>query len=243
MSTVDETRGPNTGLQLELNYQVLYNSGLTDTSEHFDRCGYLPLDGLVPETTLRLLRSEIGGLMPQANRKDFVMKCMGGTPRHMTTLGGQIITEHAPAIAALYNDTRLREGLGALIGRRLVPADDPVERHVLNILHRAGDTHGFHVDDYPVALVMFVESPTCPDGCGRLEFCPAVEDLSTVGASPHQSMTKAHRAGDAYLLRSDKLQHRVQPIHDGCVRTVLNFAYGFEGEVVAHTPSASLLYS
>ncbi len=243
MSTVDDTHGRYTGQQLELNYQVLYNSGLVDAPEHFDRCGYLPLDGLVPEATLKLLRAEIDDLMPEARRKDFVMECMGGTPRHMTTLGGQIISEHAPGVSALYNDTRLRDALGSLVGRPMVPADDPVERHVLNILHRAGDTHGFHTDDYPVALVMFVESPRCPDGCGRLEFCPAAGDRPIDGGAPHGSMTKSHRAGDAYLLRSDKLQHRVQPIHDGCLRTVLNFAYGFEGETVAPTPSASLLYS
>lgn len=242
MSTVERTPTPATMPSLDLNYQTLVDGDVESAVQQFNRCGYLPLDGLVPESTLARLRSEIANLMPKARRKDFLMECMGSTPRHMTTLGGQIITDHAPGITALYHDEKLREGLSALVGRRLVAADDPVERHVLNILHQAGDTHGFHVDDYPVALVMFVESPTCPDGCGRLEFCPAVGEESPDSAA-HGSKTMAHRAGDAYLLRSDQLQHRVQPIHDGCLRTVLNFAFAFEGETVEHSPSASMLYS
>ncbi len=221
--------------RIELNYDAFGRHGLSDVVNHFDRCGYVPLPGLLPEATVDVLRDEIASVLPFSNRKDFVMECMDNTPRHMTTVSGVAIAERSPAIVDLYNDTRLIAGISSVVGRSLETAGDPVERHVLNMLHEAGDTHGFHTDDYPVALVLFIESPDCPDGCGRLEFCPA--------ENAHDAQTRTHAVGDAYVLRSDRLKHRVQPIHSGCRRTVLNFAYSVEGETVQHSPSASLLYS
>ncbi len=204
------------------------------TPEHFARCGYVPLPGLLTELGLRELRSVIDRLVPSGRRKDFEMECMDGTPRHMSTLGGVVLAERAPGIVGLYHNNQLRAALGRALGLSLTTADDPVERHVLNMLHEAGDTHGYHVDDYPIALVLFAESPDCESQCGRLEFCP-------VGQA-HEVATRSHQAGDAYLLRSDLFTHRVQPIHEGCRRTVLNFAYGVDGHDVTATPSASLLY-
>lgn len=201
----------------------------------FEHAGYLPLPGLLSPHGLDDLRAEVDGLLVEARRRDFEMECMGGTPRHMTTLGGLAIARLAPRITAMYRSKALVGRLGHLTGLELVLADDPVERHVLNRLHRAGDTHGLHTDDYPLALVMFLESPTCAEGCGHLEFF----DMCQAG---HRAVL-SHSAGDAYLLRADQMPHRVRPIHDGCVRTVLNFAYGIRGFEVEHTESASLLYS
>lgn len=217
-----------------LDYTVIEKATTPDSPEHFARCGYLPLPGLLTDLGLLELRAEVDRLLPSRSRKDFVMECMDSTPRHMSTLGGVTIANSAPGIAGMYHDPQLASALGRLLGVELETAADPVERHVLNMLHRSGDTHGYHTDDYPVAVVFFIESPDCADGCGRLEFCPA--DLS------HETAVRAHRPGDAYVLRADRFNHRVQPIHDGCRRTVLNFAYGVVGESVNTTPSASLLY-
>ncbi len=230
-----QTRGSSQAGGIELDYGAFRRHGFDDVVTHFERCGYVPLPGLLPASTITALRAEIAELLPLSNRKDFVMECMDSTPRHMTTVSGLAIAEQSPAIVALYHDSELIERISSVVGRSLEAAGDPVERHVLNLLHEAGDTHGFHTDDYPVALVLFIESPDCPDGCGRLEFCP-IENV-------HDAQTKAHAVGDAYVLRSDRLKHRVQPIHNGCRRTVLNFAYSVEGEAVEHTPSASLLYT
>ena len=189
----------------------------------------------MPKATVAALLGEVDAIQPLANRKDFMMECMGSTPRHMTTISGLAIAEGSPAIVELYHDGRMLKAISELIDHDLEAADDPVERHVLNMLHEGGDTHGYHTDDYPIALVMFIESPTCDAGCGQLEFCAA--------ASQSDSQLRSHRAGDAYILRSDQLHHRVQPIHDGCRRTVLNFAYAVEGHPVELGHSASLLYT
>lgn len=205
------------------------------TAAQFEQVGYLALPGLLTPAALEDLRQEAVRLQARAKRRDFRMESMGGTPRHMTTLGGIEIAETAPRISALYRDPRMLATLGSLVGLNLELAADPVERHVLNILHRSGDTHGLHTDDYPLALVMFLESPSCEAGCGHLEFFDACE--------AGRSSIKTHSAGDAYLLRADMFPHRVRPIHDGCVRTVLNFAYGAESLPVVETGTASILYS
>jgi len=231
-----DTSDSRTPAWLDLQYEAFERHGLDDPAAHFARCGYVPLPGLVPPLTIESLRSEINSLLlPASNRKDFVMECTGNTPRHMTTVSGLAIAERAPAIVELYHSDRLKSSISALIGRDLETAADPVERHVINMLHQGGDTHGYHLDDYPIALVLFIESPDCPDGCGQLEFCPV--------DGPHATQTASHHVGDAYVLRSDRLRHRVQPIHDGCRRTVMNFAYAVKGEPVVQTASASLLYT
>lgn len=218
-----------------LGYGALDAMDVASTTALFEHAGYLPLPGLLTDEALAALRVELSHLLERARRRDFEMECMGGTPRHMTTLGGIEISETAPTITELYRNPGLIDRLGRLVGLDLELADDPVERHVLNRLHRAGDTHGLHTDDYPLALVMFLESPTCEEGCGHLEFFDACE-------AGHTSVM-THVAGDAYLLRADKFPHRVRPIHEGCVRTVLNFAYGATSIPVSRTPSASILYS
>ncbi len=197
--------------------------------------GYLPLRGFLSPSALEAMKKEVEVLQQRAKRRDFAMECMGGTPRHMTTLGGIEIAEHGPLIARLYEHHGLLSHIGSQLAMQIRTADDPIERHVLNILHKRGDTHGLHVDDYPIALVMFLESPACTEGCGHLQYHPA--------DTPEQVSSHGHAPGDAYLLRSDRFAHRVMPIHDGCTRTVLNFAYGADGVDVNVSPSASLLYS
>ena len=232
-TTTSTDERPEPGLVL--GYEALDAMDMASTAALFEHAGYLPLPGLVTPPVLAMLRVELAHLLERARRRDFEMECMGGSPRHMTTLGGIEITETAPVITELYHSPGLVDRLGRLVGLELEFADDPVERHVLNRLHRPGDTHGLHTDDYPLALVMFLESPTCEEGCGHLEFFDACK-------AGHSSVL-THAAGDAYLLRADKLPHRVQPIHEGCVRTVLNFAYGAATIPVKRSPSASILYS
>ncbi|XEC32777.1 hypothetical protein JAO84_17000 [Streptomyces fradiae] len=204
----------------------------------------MPLPGLLTAAGLAELREEVGRLERAARRRDFEMECMGGSPRRMTTLGGQVIAEMSRLVPELYADTELLTFLSGLIGETALPVSDPVERHVLNILHREGDTHGAHTDDYPYALVMFLEAPDTPEEGGLLEYVPdaaSLRDLTAGSASARR--TAHHRAGDAYLLRSDTTAHRVTPLtRPEARRTVLNFAYTTPGAAPRSTPSARRLY-
>ncbi|MFF5638748.1 hypothetical protein [Streptomyces sp. NPDC012825] len=205
--------------------------------------GYLPLPGLITTDGLMLLRREAAALEALARRRDFAMKCMDNSPRRMTTLGGQTIAEASDVIPALYRDPDLIKLLSRASGETVTEITDPVERHVLNILHQAGDTHGAHTDDHPYALVLFLETPDNPADGGLLHFLPHAGSLRNLKAADG-TRTAHHRAGDAYLLRSDTTAHRVTPLtRPGLRRTVLNFAYTTPTAQLHRTGSATELYA
>ncbi|MFJ9055094.1 hypothetical protein [Streptomyces sp. NPDC102409] len=206
----------------------------------FSADSYVALPGLIGPSGLAALVGEARRLESDAVRRDFRMPCTADSPRHMTTLGGHRIARASPLITRLYEDRELMRLLSSLLGETVVAVHDPVERHVLNVLHRPGDTHGAHTDDYPLALVLFLEAPTHPADGGLLAFHPG-RDLDGLDA-PGARLVH-HRSGDGYLLRSDRTAHRVTPLgRPGLRRTVLNFAYTTPGRQGTTAPSASLLY-
>ncbi|MFE6335173.1 hypothetical protein ACFVOK_18420 [Streptomyces sp. NPDC057798] len=132
--------------------------------------------------------------------------------------------------------------MGAVVGEPPMAVPDPLERHVLNVLHQEGDTHGAHTDDYPYALVFFLEAPHAPADGGLLEYVPGADSLADLDTG--RAHRAHHRAGDAYLLRSDTTAHRVTPLtRPGVRRTVLNFAYTTRSAAPRMTQSARELYT
>ncbi|OIJ89386.1 HalD/BesD family halogenase [Streptomyces monashensis] len=209
-------------------------------SGRFSADGYLPLPGLLPPA-LRALRAEAARLERLAGRRDFAMECMDSSPRHMTTLGGHVIARESPLIMRLYHDSGLIRLIGRVAGMRAVPVREALERHVLNALHRDGETHGAHTDDYPLALVMFTEAPEDPADGGILEYIPRADGLCALDTPVVRRAH--HRPGEGYLLRSDTTAHRVTPLRrPGVRRTVFNFAYTTSDRQQAATPGAGRLY-
>ncbi|MGW7139324.1 HalD/BesD family halogenase [Streptomyces xanthophaeus] len=210
--------------------------------QQFAAEGYVALPGLISPTGLPELTTEARRLEADSARRDFSMSAMADSPRHMTTLGGHHIARASPVIRRLYKDPGLMRLLSSLLGETVAAVHDPVERHVLNILHRPGDTHGAHTDDYPLALVLFLEAPPHERDGGLLEFHPGRSELAALDEPGARRVH--HRPADGYLLRSDTTAHRVSPLErPGVRRTVLNFAYTTPGRQEATTSTASLLYS
>ncbi|CAM5259164.1 L-lysine 4-chlorinase [Streptomyces tendae] len=169
------------------------------------------------------------------------MSCMNDSPRHMTTLGGHDIARESPLVRELYENPLLLGLVGEIAGEPPVTVPDPLERHVLNVLHQQGDTHGAHTDDYPYALVLFLEAPPEAADGGLLQYVPQAGSLADLDTD--QARSAHHRASDAYLLRSDTTAHRVTPLtRPGVRRTVLNFAYTNRFAASRPTPSARELY-
>lgn len=212
-----------------------------DLCDRFAADGYLPLPALMPPEALTALNDEARRLAALAVRRDFDMECTDHSPRHMTTLGGHVIARESELIPRLYHDESLLALISLIADLRAVAVRDPLERHVLNSLHQPGDTHGAHTDDYPLALVLFIESPHDPSHGGLLEYTPHTTDLTTLNT---QTARRAHhRPGDGYLLRSDTTAHRVTPLsRPGQRRTVVNFAYTTPDRQQAVSPSAAQLY-
>ncbi|MFI8872663.1 HalD/BesD family halogenase [Streptomyces sp. NPDC055243] len=173
-----------------------------------------------------------------AVRRDFAMAATADSPRHMTTLGGHTIDRESTLIPRLYRDRELLAWLGDVSSLAAVEVADPLERHVLNILHRPGDTHGAHTDDYPLALVLFIEAPADPADGGLLHYTPRTGALDATAERAH------HRSGDGYLLRADTTAHHVTALRrPGIGRTVLNFAYTTPDRQRARTSTTSALYA
>ncbi|WP_030733279.1 hypothetical protein [Streptomyces sp. NRRL S-237] len=209
----------------------------TALHDRFTTDGYLPLPALVLPNALPVLDGEVRRLEKLAVRRDFTMECMNDSPRRMTALGGHVLAGESELIAGLYSDKSL---LGRIAAIAAVPVRDPLERHVINILHHQGDTHGAHTDDYPLALVLFTEAPADPGDGGLLEYAPHAADLQALDTVARRA---DHRPGDGYLLRNDTTAHRVTPLRrTGLRRAALNFAYTTPGRQEPVTPSASQLY-
>ena len=73
---------------LAVDFERLNAMDVEASTALFGHAGYLPLPGLLEQSALETLRTEATKLWKYAKRRDFNMECMGGTPRHMTTLGG-----------------------------------------------------------------------------------------------------------------------------------------------------------
>ncbi|MFF5701234.1 hypothetical protein ACFY7H_01780 [Streptomyces sp. NPDC012794] len=186
--------------------------------ERFAAEGYVPLPGLVPLDRLPLLRREIRRLESMAAHQD-----PATPPRPMTTLGGRIIAEESELIPRVYHDPALIGLVRGISELDAVTVADPLERHVVDILHPHGDAHGAHHHAHPLALVVFTEAPGSARDGGLLQYGPA-------GGAPPASDELArrahHRPGDGYLLRSDTTAHRVTGLRrPGLRRVALNFAY------------------
>jgi hypothetical protein len=157
----------------------------------------------------------------------------------MSVIGGKVIKEHSNFLRAVYDSGELRSFISAVTGGPIYACTNPHEWAVINFLEDVGETHGWHLDDPPFALVVIVEAPPVSVG-GLLEFVPGwVEHCEALQVSPEGDVSRPiaalgggsvravhHATGDAYLLRADRCLHRVAPLMvAGHRRIVINFAF------------------
>jgi hypothetical protein len=208
---------------------TLLNVPVTDAARAaFAASGLHIVRGAIPCEAAAGMLDALEPLFRDGMRKDFLMPQSGWTPRKMNVVGGCVMNQQSDFMA-LYQSQALRESLSEIVGERIDDCPDPVENLIATRLESAGDTHGWHTDDYPIAFILCLEAPG--EGQGG-----AVELKRGTGVECfHLS------AGDAYILRSDKIVHRVEPVTKGARRTILNFTYSLEGLCVVPNGSAELL--
>lgn len=231
-------------------------AALADLREQFLRCGYVKLPSFLTPITLRFLKAELERLESNASRRAFEMPGYN-TPRSLSVLGGTTIKAQSPLLFGLYQHSALRSCVERIAGRTVYPCQHPEEFMVANLLHRSGDTHGWHLDDPAFAFVLFIDAPAEGQG-GELEMIANWTDLCRrKGRRPDEDITDLiawaaennliehshHAPGDAYLLRADINLHRVSPITGaGTRRCVLNLA--FQANITAtYSQTATLLYA
>lgn len=222
----------------------------------FARDGYVSLPQLFSEQTFAMLQAEIARLKKHANVRNFTMPGYE-TLRRMSTLGGKEIRRQSPLLLELYDSFELRSLVSRICGREIFTCYDENEWQVINWLDGPGDTHGWHLDDPPLALVIFIEAPPPGQG-GALEFLTGWPQLcAEIGSDPERDVqsivdtcraaglvrSREHSIGDAYLLRADQCLHRAEPLRAlGTRRAVLNMAFEFEPDVRRIGATAALLY-
>jgi hypothetical protein len=222
----------------------------------FAREGYVRLPRSAFATVFPKLQREVARLREHAKTRDFIMPGYE-TLRRMSTLGGKDIRRLSPVLVDFYQNPAIRALLSNICGQEVFACHDENEWQVINWLEGPGETHGWHLDDPPLALVLFIETPPASDG-GALELIYGWRQLcAVVGSEPEHSATsliercraaglvtaKVHTTGDAYLMRADQCLHRAAPLTAaGARRCVVNLAFELEPEVRRTGVTASLLY-
>jgi hypothetical protein len=223
---------------------------------NFSRHGYVRLAGLIEQTTFDLLKSEIERVSAWAKAMDFNMPSYE-TLRLMTTLGGKIITKESPLLADFYENPELRRILSGITGGSLYNNNDENEWCVATYLNGERQTHGFHLDDPPIALIVIIKTPP-PEFGGYLEMITDWREIARIyDRDPERDVlplveemrklnliqTKMHVTGDAYLLRADQCLHAVAPLRGKNVsRSILNMAFELEPNVVRQSRTAAALF-
>lgn len=167
-------------------------------------------------------------------RRDLEMPVTGFTPRRMRNVTRGQILEHGSAIQRVYESAWVLEVLARVAGESVYRCPYEPEQFVITRLEGAGDTHGWHWDDYGWALVWIAECPPAVDG-GFVECVPdTVWDKENSGVEQILQARSVHTMtldeGDVYLMRTDTTLHRVHPIRRGR-RTIVNMAFAREDQL------------
>lgn len=167
-----------------------------------------------------------------ARRRDVTIAATDHSPRRYEAVGRNAIFENAVLIPWLYRSPQLMRFVAGVTGEEeIITAPHVPEEILISRMTRAGDSHGWHWDDYPYAVIWVVDAPPRPDDGGFLEFIPSTRwDKRNPRVQEHLDAHEIKRGdiaeGMLYILKADTALHRVAPLtRDGLRRTVLVYTY------------------
>jgi hypothetical protein len=196
----------------------------------FARRGFVELTPLIgAELRERIAGEATAALDAFSLRRDVRIPATGMSPRRYRIVPRDAIAAACPRAAAYYRSPELLGLLAHVAGEPVAPVPYVPEEFIATRLERAGDTHGWHWDDYAFALVWVVRAPAASGGAA-LEF---VADVPWRKDAPRVEAILAARppsrvqvgAGTVYLLRADTTLHRVAPLVRDGLRDALCFSY------------------
>jgi hypothetical protein len=205
--------------------------------QQYQREHVVPLRKFCPPALFDALRDEAFFIIERHGvARDFVFEITDNTPRHLTTVGQPIIKEHGPLIHRMYFSPVLKDFMSRIVGEDLFTCPYAGEHYVISRLQKAGDTHGWHWDDYTYGFVMILEAPDYRDG----GFVQGVPNTAWDKKNPdvHKALLEsrvysyAFSAGDAYLIKTDTTMHRVYPIRGKGRRTIINTTWANAQDLV-----------
>lgn len=190
----------------------------------------VPLRGLCPADLLAALTDEANGIVERfGTRRELVFSITDNTPRNIVTVGQPVIKDEGPLIDAFYFSPVLRDLLASVVGEPLHICPYAGEHYVLSRLHKSGDTHGWHWDDYTYGFILVLEAPHYTQG----GFVQAVAGTCWDKQNPDvygallSSQVRSYwlRPGDAYVIKTNTTMHRVHPIRGEDRRTIVNMTF------------------
>lgn len=228
-------------ISLDLNYPFINNQSIEVIKDTFAKDCYIKLPSFFKDAVLSRLKKEAFQLLEkQSKRKDFKMLETKGTFRHISTVSGNEISKHSSFIPMLYTNEKMIAFLREVAGETIFLTPDLADRHAIHRMHRQGDIHGGHVDDYAFVLILCLEAPDKHQG-GGIEFVPYSKELNDL--KTNKVRKDFLEVGDAYFMRSNKAVHRVAPLKETVNRTVVVFTYAdLETKDIKISYSSASLY-
>jgi hypothetical protein len=169
-------------------------------------------------------------------RREFRMRPTGGTPRRMTNVAQAAIEASSPLVQRLYDNLLLRDVLASIARAPVFDCPYRPERYVITKLHQVGDTHGWHWDDYSLALVWILKAPPVEAG-GIVQCLPGTRwdkrDPKIISQFVDHPIRSYHFvSGEAYLMNARTTLHRVYPlVCEGAERLILNCAFALTEDI------------
>ncbi|MGC4989947.1 HalD/BesD family halogenase [Nocardia salmonicida] len=201
----------------------------------FERSGAVEVTWLFTDDVRRAVAAEALALAnAMGTRRNLSIRETDFTPRRMANVRACEILQRSELISTVYNAVPSIHALVAIAQEHLHVCPYEPEQVVITRLERAGDTHGWHWDDYSFALVWVADCPDPADG-GFVEYVPATTwDKRRPGIAGILRDRPIHRlevgTGAVYLMRANTTLHRVHPIRRGR-RTIVNMAFASEADL------------
>ena len=200
------------------------------------------IDHLLPSVLANAMRRQALDLVEaHGARRDLIMDTTGGTPRHYTSVGRDIIRKQNGPITRFFESDAIRAYLSKIAAEELHKVPYIPEEYIVNSQQKSGDTHGWHWDDYTFALIWMVEAPAYDKG-GRVEYIPRTKWDKEDSAKALEKFLKNQivrspyiPSGSCYLMRANTSLHRISPLDGDTQRTVIVFTYASTSDLTDPT--------
>lgn len=208
---------------------------ILESRKSFLETGFALISYMLPENIKKPLADEIMELVDtRSARRDVRFKETSNSARRMRNVSADEIRGHGGWVETLYESTAFRDALGQVAAEPVLECPYLPEQYIITHLEQAGDTHGWHWDDYRFGVIFVVNCPPVEHG----GFVQCVAGTSWDKSDPQvfrkliENPIRSYelRPGDLYILRTDTTLHQVHPIMAGS-RTIVNFAFAAESDL------------
>ncbi len=123
---------------------------MPELRKQFAEDGYIEIPDFAPAEVKERLLVEVDEMLEKhSRRRHLEVKSTGNSPRYYEAVGRNTIVENAEVIPYVYQSPLLKDFLAQLTGEtEIVPVPWEPEEIVITRMTQAGDSHGWHWDDY-----------------------------------------------------------------------------------------------